>query len=67
MENTAKQFEHQQEAFRRFKMAQIVRRSLVIQARSKIKPTIMNPNLLTMSKLRGSGNVQPLEIYWPGT
>ena len=61
MPSFAKEFEKEQEAIRGFKMAQIVRRSLAIQARAKIKPTSMNPNLLTMSKLRGG--VQPLELY----
>jgi len=68
MQSFAKQFEKEQEAIRGFKMAQVVRRSLAIQARSKIKPTSMNPDLLTMSKLRGgSAESQPLELYWPGT
>jgi len=63
----AKSFEKQQEHFRSVIMSKMVRRALAIQARSKIKPTSMNPNLLTMSKMRGSGDVQPLELYWPNT
>jgi len=67
MQSFAKNFEKEQEEIRGFKMAQVIRRSLAIQARSKIKPTSMNPDLLTMSKMRGSGESQPLELYWPGT
>jgi hypothetical protein len=67
MQSFAKEFEKEQEAIRGFKMAQVVRRALAIQARSKIKPTSMNPDLLTMSKMRGSGEPQPIELYWPGT
>lgn len=67
MQSFAKNFEKEQEEIRGFKMAQVVRRALAIQARSKIKPTSMNPDLLTMSKLRGSAEPQPLELYWPSS
>jgi hypothetical protein len=69
MQSFAKNFEREQEAIRSFKMTQVVRRAMALQARSKIKPTSMNPDLLTMSKLRGGSNTesQPLELYWPGT
>ena len=68
MQSFALNFGKEQEGIRNFKMTQIVRRAMAIQARSKIKPTSMNPDLLTMSKLRGgSAESQPLELYWPGT
>ena len=68
MESYVKQFKHQQEEFRRLKMAQIVRRALNIQSRSKITPTLSKPSLAEMSKMRTMrGSAQPLEIYWPGT
>jgi hypothetical protein len=68
MQSFAKNFEREQEEIRSFKMTQIVRRAMALQARAKIKPTSMNPDLLTMSKLRGgSAESQPLELYWPGT
>jgi hypothetical protein len=67
MPSFAKQFDKEQEAIRGFKMAQIIRRSLAIQARAKIKPSSMNPSLLEMSKMRGSGEPEPLELYWPSS
>jgi hypothetical protein len=53
MQSFAKNFEREQEEIRSFKMTQIVRRAMALQARAKIKPTSMNPDLLTMSKMRG--------------
>jgi hypothetical protein len=69
MQSFAKNFEREQEEIRSFKMTQVVRRAMALQARSKIKPTSMNPDLLTMSKLRGGSSTesQPLELYWPSS
>ena len=65
----AEQFKYKTEAVRRIRMAMVVRRSMAVQARAKIKPTIMNPSLEVMSQLRGGDavdNAPPLELYWPG-
>jgi hypothetical protein len=68
MQSFALNFGKEQEGIRNFKMTQIVRRAMALQARAKIKPTSMNPDLLTMSKIRGgSSEPQPLELYWPNT
>jgi hypothetical protein len=64
----AEQFKQTNDLIRGVKMQMAARRSFAIQARSKIKPTIMNPSLMVMSKLRGGDGVDtaaPLELYYP--
>ena len=60
-------FDRKQKALNEVKMRMIVRRSLAIQERAKIKPTIMRPNLIEMSKLRGGDAIdtgKPLDLLW---
>ena len=64
----AQQFAKRQEEIRGFKMMMVVRRSLAVQARAKIKPNSMRPSLREMSILRGGDAADldpPLELYWP--
>ena len=66
----AEQFKQTTELIRDAKMQMAVRRSFAIQARSKIKPTVMNPSLMVMSKLRGGDGVDtsaPLELFYPSS
>jgi hypothetical protein len=44
------------------------RRSLVIQARNKIKPSSMNPNLLNKPGMKGGdaySTALPLDLFYP--
>jgi len=64
----AQKFAQHQEQIRGFKMMMIVRRSLAVQARAKIKPSSMRPSLREMSQLRGGDAMDldpPLDLYWP--
>ena len=45
-------FKETQARIRQIKMTQIVKRSVALDARYKIKPTTQNPSLLNMSDLR---------------
>ena len=65
MPGFAEEFEEGQTLIKMYKMKQNIHRALELQARSKIKPSSMNPNLLTMSKLRGGAEPVPLDLYWP--
>lgn len=70
MNSYAKHFEQQQEQMRGIIMGKMVRRALALQSRSKITPTLSKPSLAEMSKMRnmtGGAEIQPLDIYWPGT
>ena len=61
-------FERVQREIKNRKMTLILRRCLSIQARNKIKPTIMNPNLAEMSRLRGGNlaeTVAEAEQFYP--
>jgi hypothetical protein len=52
----------QRERIREVKMLQVLKRSLALDARSKIKPYSKNPSLLRMSELRtGAGLSEDLE------
>ena len=53
MPGFAEEFEEGQTLIKMYKMKQNIHRALELQARSKIKPSSMNPNLLTMSNLKG--------------
>ena len=62
-------FEEVQAAIRDGKWRMITKRAMDIQRRAKIKPTIMNPDLLTMSRIRGGDAIDtdaPVNFYWPG-
>lgn len=64
-------FEEVQTAIRDGKWRMISKRAMEIQKRAKIKPTIMNPDLLTMSRIRGGvypviDSVGPLPSTLPG-
>ena len=61
-------FEEVQSVIRDGKWRMITKRAMEIQARNKIKPTIMNPDLLTMSRIRGgdaADTAAPVNFYWP--
>lgn len=45
-------YKETQARIREIKMHQILKRSIAIDARSKIKPTLHNPSLLNMSEMR---------------
>ena len=64
----AQQFSDAQTMIRTAKMAMVVKRSMAIQARSKIKPNSMRPSLREMSVLRGgdASAISNLNLYWPG-
>ena len=67
--NFQEQFDATQNIIRGTKLAYIVKRALSIQARSKIKPNAMRPNMVEMSRLRGGDAMNlgaPLELYYPG-
>jgi hypothetical protein len=66
----AQSFAARQQIYTNTKMAMVVKRAMSIQARNKIKPTSMNPNLLVMSALRGGDSLIPpstLDLYWPSS
>lgn len=65
---SAQRFDRAQQQIRGVKMAQIVRRAMAIQARSKIKPNSMRPSLREMSIMRGGAldTSTPLSLYYPG-
>ena len=48
-----KEFERVQKVITDVKLAQIARRSMTIQSRSKIKPSALNPVLLNTTSPRG--------------
>jgi len=48
-----KEFERVQKVITEVKLAQIARRSMAIQSKSKIKPSALNPVLLNTKSLRG--------------
>jgi len=51
-------FEERQARIRAFKMLQVVKRALALDQRSKIKPTLKNPSLLNMSRIRCGAGVE---------
>ena len=64
----AQSFAARQQIFRNTKITMAVKRAMSIQARNKIKPSSMNPDLITMSKLRGGDSSIPapdLDLFWP--
>ena len=66
----AQSFAARQQIYRQTKMYAAAKRAMAIQARNKIKPTSMNPDLLTMSKMRGGDSAIPpatLDLYYPGS
>jgi hypothetical protein len=63
-------FEEVQRAIRDGKWRMNVKRAMAIQTRNKIKPTSMNPDLLTMSRIRGGDAADlaaPVNFYWPSS
>ena len=62
------QFEKAQQQIKHLKMYYSVKRAMNIQARSKIKPSSMNPVLLNSSMEGGIRMVdQPLDLYYPSS
>jgi hypothetical protein len=69
METFETQFFTAQKRMNDVKRFMLAKRALAIQARSKIKPTSLNPDLLTMSKMRGGDSIAPvtdsLDLFYP--
>jgi len=61
------QFEKTQMILKHKKMYYSVKRAMNIQARSKIKPSSMNPVLLNTPGMQGGIRItdQPLDLYYP--
>jgi len=62
------QYEKAQQEIKHRKMYYSIKRAMNIQARSKIKPSSMNPVLLN-SSMEGGIRVtdQPLDLYYPSS